>query len=56
MRAQCRPLVNAIHPGLGMLYRRVSTLDQVTIASIAGCVRGAGGELILACDLRFPLP
>ncbi|OBK40953.1 enoyl-CoA hydratase/isomerase family protein [Mycobacterium kubicae] len=38
---------------LGGLYRRISTLDQVTIASIAGRVRGAGSEFILACDMRF---
>jgi enoyl-CoA hydratase/carnithine racemase len=39
--------------GLGALYRRISTLEQVTIASIAGRVRGAGSEFVLACDLRF---
>jgi enoyl-CoA hydratase/carnithine racemase len=38
---------------LGALYRRISTLKQVTIASIAGRVRGAGSEFILACDMRF---
>ena len=38
---------------LWTLYRRISTLNQVTIASIAGRVRGAGSEFILACDMRF---
>lgn len=44
-----------LEPGapLGALYRRISTLDQVSIASITGRVRGAGSEFILACDMRF---
>jgi enoyl-CoA hydratase/carnithine racemase len=37
----------------GALYHRLSTLEQVTIASIRGRVRGAGSEFILACDMRF---
>jgi enoyl-CoA hydratase/carnithine racemase len=39
--------------GLGTLYLRISSLKQVTIASIAGRVRGAGSEFVLACDMRF---
>ena len=39
--------------GLGGLYLRISSLKQVTIASIAGRVRGAGSEFVLACDMRF---
>jgi len=44
-----------LEPGapLGALYRRISTLDQVSIAAITGRVRGAGSEFILACDMRF---
>jgi enoyl-CoA hydratase/carnithine racemase len=38
---------------LGTLYRRISSLNQVSIAAIAGRVRGAGCEFILACDMRF---
>jgi enoyl-CoA hydratase/carnithine racemase len=36
---------------LGMLYRRLSTAPVVTIAKVAGRVRGAGNEFILACDM-----
>jgi len=44
-----------LSPGASLwtLYRRISTLNQVTIASIAGRVRGAGSEFILSCDMRF---
>jgi enoyl-CoA hydratase/carnithine racemase len=44
-----------LEPGapLGALYRRISTLDQVSIAAITGRVRGAGSEFVLACDMRF---
>jgi enoyl-CoA hydratase/carnithine racemase len=44
-----------LEPGapLGVLYRRISTLKQVSIAAITGRVRGAGSELVLACDMRF---
>lgn len=44
-----------LEPGatLGTLYRRISSLNQVSIAAIAGRVRGAGCEFILACDMRF---
>ena len=38
---------------LGMLYRRLSTAPVVTIAKVAGRVRGAGNEFILACDMCF---
>lgn len=38
---------------LGSLFRRLSGLQQVTIASVAGRVRGGGSEFILACDMRF---
>lgn len=39
--------------GLGTLFHRISSLKQVSIASIAGRVRGAGSEFALACDMRF---
>ncbi|MGB9226551.1 enoyl-CoA hydratase/isomerase family protein [Mycobacterium sp.] len=44
-----------LEPGapLGVLYRRISTLNQVSIAAITGRVRGAGSEFTLACDIRF---
>jgi enoyl-CoA hydratase/carnithine racemase len=44
-----------LEPGapLGALYRRISTLQQVSIAAITGRVRGAGSEFVLACDMRF---
>lgn len=38
---------------LGLLYRRFSSLKQVSIVSVAGRVRGGGSEFILACDMRF---
>ena len=38
---------------LGMLFRRLSISRLVTIAQIAGRVRGAGSEFVLACDMRF---
>jgi enoyl-CoA hydratase/carnithine racemase len=38
---------------LGTLLRRISDARVVTIAQIAGRVRGAGSELALACDMRF---
>jgi len=40
-------------PSLGLLFRRLSTSRLVTIAQIAGRVRGAGSEFVLACDMRF---
>jgi enoyl-CoA hydratase/carnithine racemase len=38
---------------LGLLFRRLSTTKAITIAKIAGRVRGAGSEFALACDMRF---
>lgn len=35
------------------LYHDISTLPQVTIATIAGRVGGAGSEFALSCDMRF---
>jgi enoyl-CoA hydratase/carnithine racemase len=48
-------LIQQFLPGefLGMLYRRLSTAPVVTIAKVAGRVRGAGNEFILACDMCF---
>jgi enoyl-CoA hydratase/carnithine racemase len=40
-------------PSLGLLFRRLSASRLVTIAQIEGRVRGAGNELILACDMQF---
>ena len=40
-------------PSLALLFRRLSTSRLVTIAQIAGRVRGAGSEFVLACDMRF---
>src|SRR5262245_51889558 len=38
---------------LGLLFRYLSQSRLVTIAQIAGRVRGAGSEFVLACDMRF---
>jgi enoyl-CoA hydratase/carnithine racemase len=38
---------------LGMLWHKLSELPVVTIAKIRGRTRGAGSELVLACDMRF---
>ncbi|WP_433854535.1 enoyl-CoA hydratase/isomerase family protein [Streptomyces kronopolitis] len=38
---------------LGMLFRRISELPAVTVATLRGRARGAGSEFLLACDMRF---
>jgi enoyl-CoA hydratase/carnithine racemase len=40
-------------PSLAMLFRYLSRSRLVSIAQIAGRVRGAGSEFVLACDMRF---
>jgi enoyl-CoA hydratase/carnithine racemase len=40
-------------PSIAMLFRYLSASRLVTIAQIAGRVRGAGSEFVLACDMRF---
>ncbi|MDP9077669.1 MAG: enoyl-CoA hydratase/isomerase family protein [Bacteroidota bacterium] len=40
-------------PSLSLLFRRLSETKAITIAQIAGRVRGAGSEFVLACDMRF---
>jgi enoyl-CoA hydratase/carnithine racemase len=40
-------------PSLALLFRRLSETKAITIAQIAGRVRGGGSELVLACDMRF---
>ena len=41
-----------MHAWLDLLVR-LSRAPVVSIAAIRGCVRGAGSEFVLACDLRF---
>jgi enoyl-CoA hydratase/carnithine racemase len=38
---------------IALLFRHLSGSRLVTIAQIAGRVRGAGSEFVLACDMRF---
>jgi enoyl-CoA hydratase/carnithine racemase len=38
---------------IGLLFRHLSASRVVSIAQIEGRVRGAGSELVLACDMRF---
>ncbi|MFD3452029.1 enoyl-CoA hydratase/isomerase family protein [Streptomyces sp. NPDC058691] len=38
---------------LGALYRRLSEARPVTVAVLEGRARGAGAELLYACDMRF---
>lgn len=40
-------------PSLATLIRTLGASHLVTIAQIEGCVRGAGSEFVLACDMRF---
>ena len=40
-------------PSIALLFRHLSASRLVTIAQIAGRVRGAGSEFVLACDMRF---
>jgi enoyl-CoA hydratase/carnithine racemase len=35
------------------LLGQLSRCQAISIASIRGCVRGAGSEFVLACDMRF---
>ncbi len=50
-RAEAAKLVG--EPSIALLFRYLSASRLVTIAQIAGRVRGAGSEFVLACDLRF---
>jgi Enoyl-CoA hydratase/isomerase len=41
---------------IALLFRHLSASRLVTIAQIAGRVRAAGSEFVLACDMRFRRP
>jgi enoyl-CoA hydratase/carnithine racemase len=38
---------------IGMLFRRLSQTNAVTIAQVESRVRGAGSEFVMACDMIF---
>jgi enoyl-CoA hydratase/carnithine racemase len=38
---------------IALLFRHLSASRLVSIAQIEGCVRGAGSEFVLACDMRL---
>ncbi len=38
---------------IGLLFRRLSEAQFISIAQIESRVRGAGSEFVLACDMRF---
>jgi enoyl-CoA hydratase/carnithine racemase len=40
-------------PSIALLFHHLSASRLVTIAQIAGRVRAAGSEFVLACDMRF---
>jgi len=40
-------------PSIALLFRHLSASRLITIAQIAGRVRAAGSEFVLACDMRF---
>jgi enoyl-CoA hydratase/carnithine racemase len=40
-------------PSIALLFHHLSASRLVTVAQIEGRVRGAGSELVLACDMRF---
>ena len=40
-------------PSIALLFRHLSTSRLISIAQIAGRVRAAGSEFVLACDMRF---
>jgi enoyl-CoA hydratase/carnithine racemase len=40
-------------PSIALLFRRLSASPLISIAQIAGRIRAAGSEFVLACDMRF---